>query len=81
MLDHSFTLQAIMENQRTLGELKGSMDTLKASVDAQGKKLEKHGNIIAVATGAVSVAIVVASFVIDKLWDKVASLVTLNLHH
>jgi hypothetical protein len=38
---HDFTLQAVIEMQRTLGELNAKTDRLITDVDSHGKKLDK----------------------------------------
>lgn len=81
MLDHSFTLQAIIQNQQTLGEIKGMIHGIEATIKDQGKKIDRHGTIIATATGAMAVIIIITGFLFDKLWDKIAALVTITPPH
>ncbi len=77
--DHSLLLQAIMENQRTLGEVKEGVAHLKIQADAQSKTLNRHGYMIAWASGGVTVAILMGSFLLNKIWDKLSTLVTLKI--
>lgn len=72
--DHSFLLQAILQNQGTLGELKEAVSSIKTSVDNQGKDIRNHGKIIAAAGGAVGVILAIGGFILDKMWDKLALL-------
>jgi hypothetical protein len=67
MLDHSFTLQAVMELQRTVAQLAIKTDRLIADVDKQGDRIDgvRHqisfvkgalwviGGLIAIATTAI----------------------------
>ena len=53
MLDHSFTLQAIMELQKTLSEVVTKTDRLIADVERQGAKLDAVRQQISFVRGAV----------------------------
>lgn len=76
---HDFVLSAIMENQRTLGELKQSISNIDATIKEQGKDIKSHSKIITFSSGAVTVALIVGGFFLNKLWDKVSGLITLNI--
>ena len=52
MLDHSFTLQAIMELQRTLAELGAKTERLIKDVESQNGKLDAVRHQVTYAKGA-----------------------------
>lgn len=52
MVDHSFTLQAIMEVQRSVAELTAKTDRLIADVDSHGTKIDTIRNQISFVRGA-----------------------------
>lgn len=74
-VDHSFTLQAIMEVQRSIGELTGSVNHLKESVDGHGDSLKSLQRVVWIATGGFIVGSAVLAFVLDKLWDRVMTVI------
>ena len=72
--DHSFTLQAIMELQRSLGELNANVVALKSSIDGVKNKVDdlvswKHKIIGGVAVAGAVIAIL--TFAITKAADYV----------
>lgn len=74
-LDHSWSLQAIMEMQKTLGELSASIKSLETAVNKQAAAIGNIKLILAGAAGAVTVILAVGGFIIDKLGDKIATLI------
>lgn len=72
--DHSFLLQAIMENQRTLGELKSTLEDIKATVDKHGGKLDSLSHRIYAAGAVLIVILAIAGFILDKIWDQLITL-------
>lgn len=74
--DHSFTLQAIMEMQKTLGELKASIDTQKSSIDGLKTKVDDLVGWKNMSFGGAAVlgAIIAAfAFIVGKTWDYVST--------
>jgi hypothetical protein len=63
MLDHSFTLQAIMEVQKTIGDLTAKTERLISDVAGHGTKIDGIRHQIAFVKGALWVigALVVIS--------------------
>ena len=53
MLDHSFTLQAVMELQKSVAELATKTDRLIKDVDGQGTKIDGIGHQISFVKGAI----------------------------
>ena len=72
MLDHSYTLQAVMELQRSVGELTGTVDALKDLVKDQSRKLNwvMYGFFVAIGGSAV------VFWLINKRFDAIADLVS-----
>lgn len=74
--DHSFTLQTIMELQKSTGQLIESVNNLRSSVDSQNSKLQKIEDGLAdvkrkiYAAGIViGIVMVVGGFFVNKIWD------------
>ena len=72
--DHSFTLQAIMELQKSMGELSATVNGMKSTLDGVKTKVDtlvawKH----AIVGGAVTLGVVIgmAVFLITKASDYV----------
>jgi len=75
-VDHSFTLQAIMELQKSTGELKECVKSLTKSLDRQESKLDEIGqtvngiNMKVYAAGVVLTIVVgIGAFVVNKAID------------
>lgn len=76
--DHSFTLQAIMEMQKTLGGLCEKIDSLNTRINNFEKRLESVESTVSsmshkqYAAGIILLmAIAIGGFIIDKAWDLV----------
>lgn len=52
MLDHSFTLQAVMELQKSVAELGAKTDRLISDVEGHGKKIDEVRHQISFVKGA-----------------------------
>lgn len=73
---HDFTLQAIMELQKSNGQLTEAVNSLKTSIDKQDSKLDKLEikmsgvtHKIYAATIVLAICLVVGGFLVNKLWD------------
>jgi hypothetical protein len=78
MTDYSFTLQAVMELQKTVGGLTSNVAALQRDSEKQGDKLNKISHQIASARTALVIIgialsgmIGILSFVANKLADVV----------
>lgn len=74
--DHSFTLQTIMELQKSNGQLIESVNSLRITIETQNSKLKNiEDGLTSVnqkiyAAGIVlTIALVVGGFFVDKIWD------------
>jgi len=76
MTDYSFTLQAIMEMQKTIGGLSEAVGTLKNLTEKQGEKLDKISHRIYAATVVITIALPILAF----LANLVAPTVLAALH-
>ena len=65
--DHSFTLQAIMEIQKSIGGLSEKIGDLEGKIDAQGKKLNQISHIITASGAVLAVLVAVGSFFSDEI--------------
>lgn len=73
--DHSFTLQAIMDLHKSVGELGSKMDAVKSSVDSTKSKVDdllRWKNMILGGAVVLGVVIAVAWALMWKLSDYVA---------
>lgn len=77
--DHSFTLQAIMELQKSNGQVSADIKTLTASIDKLSGKVEKIEDKVSAVThklyaaGVVlAILLVVGGWIINKAWDMAA---------
>jgi hypothetical protein len=77
MLDHSFTLQAIMEMQRSIGQqteainnLGNSINTLSSRTKSVEDETSKINTRLAIAASILAILLVVGGFIIDKVWDS-----------
>lgn len=78
--DHSFTLQAVMEMQKSLGQLTGEITALTNSVDKLDTKVSKLDEKLSGVTHKVyaagvviSILVLVGGFFVNKAWDMAAS--------
>lgn len=74
--DHSFTLQTVMELNKTVGVLTASIDGLRRDVEAQTKSLgELRTDIVSIkmkiyAAGVLlTVLVACGGFIVNKAWD------------
>ena len=71
--DHSFLLQAIMENQRTLGEVKNAVESLQSTVGTHGTKIDRISHIVYAAGAVLVILSGIGAFVLDKIWDQLVT--------
>lgn len=67
--DHNFTLQTIMEVQKTLGGLVKQIDGLDKNVNKLSDDVSKHGKWIFAANAVVLIALGILGFLAKILWD------------
>ncbi|MFU8789879.1 MAG: hypothetical protein ACNA7G_12690 [Methylobacter sp.] len=77
MIDHSFTLQAVMEMQRSIGQLTEAINQLGRSVDTLDNRtksveeeVSKVNTRLAIAAAILALLLVAGGYVIDKVWDS-----------
>jgi hypothetical protein len=77
--DHSFTLQAIMELQKSSGKVEAALlantsaiEKLDAKIDRVEEKLSGVTHKIYAASVVVALLIAVGAFVVNKAWDVAA---------
>jgi len=77
MLDHSFTLQAVMEMHRSIGQQTEAINQLGRtinSLDSRTKSVEdelsKVNTKLAIAASILAILLVVGGYIIDKVWDS-----------
>jgi hypothetical protein len=76
MTDYSFTLQAIMEVQKAVGQLTARVDELVRKSDSQGATLNRISHQLYAAWVVAAIVIVVGGFLLNHLWDPMMKLVT-----
>ena len=73
--DHSFTLQAVMEMHKSMGELKASVEGLRTTVDGVKTKVDDLiGWKDKILGGAAVLGAVIAlgGFFVGKFWDNIS---------
>jgi uncharacterized phage infection (PIP) family protein YhgE len=77
MIDHSFTLQSIMEVQRSIGQLTEAINQLGRSIetlDTRTKSVEeqiaKVNTRLAIAAAILALLLAVGGYIVDKVWDS-----------
>ena len=72
--DYSFTLQAVLELQKSVGQLQEAVSTIKEQIKHQGEKLDKL-NLRIYAAGTVLVVLgAILSFLLNKGVDLLIQL-------
>jgi hypothetical protein len=67
--DDSFTLQAVMDMQKTLGGVAKQIDSLDARVSKMSDEVSKHGKWIFAANVVLLIALGLIGFFAKVLWD------------
>lgn len=74
--DHSFTLQAIMELQKSNGQLTEAVHRLRESIEKQDARLDRMETTLSgvthkiYAAGVVlAILVVIGGFMVNKAWD------------
>ena len=68
--NYSFLLQAIMDSQRTLGEVKNAVESLQSTVGQHGNKIDRISHIVYAAGAVLAVLVSIAAFLLNKIWDR-----------
>jgi len=79
MADYSFTLQAVMELQKTVGQLTERIDTLIKRVDREGLTLSSISHQIYAAWAVLVVLGLLGGFALNHLWGPLAKLFIFSL--
>lgn len=81
--DYSFTLQAVMELQKSTGQLTESINSLRSSVEKQTTKLEKLEDKLSAVTHKIyaagvvlTILLAVGGFLVNKAWNLMAQQIT-----
>ena len=77
---HDFTLQTIMQLQKSTGQLTTAVESLKESIDKQDKKVTKLEETISgvthkiyAATAVLVILVAIGGFIVNKGWDLMAT--------
>ena len=77
---HDFTLQTIMELQKSTGQLTTAVESLKESIDKQDKKVTKLEETVSgvthkiyAATAVLVILVAIGGFIVNKAWDLMAT--------
>ena len=70
-VNHGFTLQAVMELQKTTGGLKTAVETLSKQIDRQQRAIRWMARVLWMAAGALLVLGPVAGWLIDHRFDEI----------
>ncbi len=74
MVDYSFTLQAVMELQKSVGQLTAKFDEFDKKLDRQTDKLDGLGRQIYAAWAVLIVFTVIGGFLINHLWGPISNM-------
>jgi len=81
MLDHSFTLQAVMEVQKSIGQLTEATRSMRADMDKQSARLDKIDEKLSgithklyAASVVLAIALAAGAFLLNKSWDRALDL-------
>jgi Flp pilus assembly protein TadB len=81
--DYSFTLQMVMELQKSTGQLTEAVNSLRDAIDKQGDKIDKIEDKLSgitqkiYAAGVVlTILVVIGGFIVNKAWDIVVQQLT-----
>lgn len=69
--DHSFTLQTVMELQKSIGGLTEATNNLKNSVDTQGSSIKWITRVLWTATGSLVILVPIIVYLVDKKFDTI----------
>ena len=69
--DHSFTLQAIMEVQRSVGSLENAIKALSERVDRQQRTINWMARVLWMAAGAALVLGPLITWVVTNRFDEI----------
>ncbi|WP_281647375.1 hypothetical protein [Parendozoicomonas sp. Alg238-R29] len=82
-VDHSFTLQAVMELQKSTGQLTSSVESLKDVIEKQDKKITDLESTVTgvskkiyAATVVLIILVTVGGFIVNKSWDLMVKQIT-----
>jgi hypothetical protein len=85
MVDHSFTLQAIMELQKSNGQLTEAINSLRTAIAKQDGKIDKLDDNLSTikqkvyAAGIVlAIFVTIGGFIVNKAWDLLAQQIVLQ---
>ena len=71
--DHSFTLQLIMELQRSSGQLLEAVNAVNQRLDKLESSMTGVKITMGVSAGILAIVIAVSGFFIDKAWDAISN--------
>jgi hypothetical protein len=74
MVDYSFTLQAVMELQKSVGQLTARFDEFDKKLDRQSDKLDRVNRQMYAAWAVLIVLGVIGGFLINHLWGPISNL-------
>lgn len=77
--EYSFSLQAVMELQKAVGQLSERMDSVRKQIENQGEKLDSISHQIYAAWAVLVVLLTVGGFIIDKSWSLIMAVLALAL--
>ena len=76
--DYSFTLQAVLELQKSVGQLHEAVGTIKEQIKHQGEKLDKLNLRIYAASAVLVVLSTILGFLLNKGVDLLIQLTKLS---
>lgn len=72
--EHSFSLQAIFELQRSVGRLEGKIEKLSEQADRQQRTVNWMARALFIATGALLILGPIVAWILNNGFDRILSL-------
>jgi hypothetical protein len=65
----------MMQIQKSIGELQSTVNHLKTTVDGHGSKLDSISHRVYAAGAVIAVLLGIGGWLLNKIWDKLVSVV------
>lgn len=77
--NHSFILQAIMENQKALGRLEKTLEAMQSDIKGIQDSIHSHSRAIWLSTGVLLCISVLGGFFVNAVWDRAVAVMSIDI--